>query len=103
VYSRFTDLAAKSSETTQVKLDGTVGLHDGWYSLEVRNQPTLNPDRVHVSVDVPEGWKIDKASGLRITSARHATTRMTLEKPESLRVHLVRSDANLWQRLQAGS
>jgi hypothetical protein len=69
----------------------------------VRHQPTLNADRVIVNVDVPTGWKIDKASGLRITSAQHATSRMTLEKPETPRVHLVRANANLWQRLQAGS
>ena len=64
---------SKQTKAMAVKLDGNVKLHGGWYALDVRHQPTLNPDRLHVSVDVPEGWKIDRAPGMERPFARRAT------------------------------
>ncbi len=81
-------------------------LHDGWYTVEVRAQPTLNPDRVHVSVDVPEGWKIDKAPGMeRGVRTGASSANMSLEKTTTFRVHIVpdSSSQNLWDRLVTGS
>ena len=104
VYSRFVELASKSTETMTAKLDGRVKLDHGWYSLEIRHQPTLNTDRVQVSVDVPKGWHIDRTSKMRLVSAHSASAVLELEQTATLRVHLVRDvDAwNLWARLEDG-
>ncbi|MDQ1430087.1 MAG: hypothetical protein QOF40_689, partial [Actinomycetota bacterium] len=85
-------------------LGGVVPLHDGWYSLEVRHQPTLNPDRLHVSVDVPKGWKIDRAPGMQTVFDRRASVNLSLEKTVTLRVHIVRAldTWDIWNRLEAG-
>jgi hypothetical protein len=95
---------AQSSETITADLEGKLRLHDGWYSLRIRHQPTLNPDRVHVSVDVPAGWRIDRAPGMRLDFARRASASITQEKDVTLRVHLVRDSGtwDLWQRLADG-
>ncbi len=87
------------------KLGGNVKLHDGWYDLVVRQQPTINPDRLHVSVDVPNGWKIDKAPGMERPFARRATASIDLAKTTRFRVHLVRDVGtwDLWDRLEAGT
>jgi len=84
---------------------GTVPLHDGWYSVEVRHQPTLNADRVRVSIDVPEGWSIDQAPHLKKQYARLATTSIALQRTTTFRVHITRDPAawDLWERLRAGT
>ena len=104
VYSLYVDQASKTQKTVVAKLDGTVKLHDGWYSLQVRHQPTLNADTLHVSVAVPKGWKIDQAPKMVIAPARQASATVTLEKATTFRVHLVKDVAewNLWDRLEAG-
>ena len=70
----------------------------------MRQQPTINPDRVHVSVDVPKGWKIDQAPGMALTIPRQATATVDLAKTTRFRVHLVRDLGrwDLWDRLEAG-
>jgi hypothetical protein len=104
VYSLLQDVFAKSSKTVTAKTSGTVALHDGWYDVTVRQQPTINPDRVHVSVDVPEGWRIDRAPTMERPFSRRASISTTLEKTTTYRVHIVRDPGtwNLWQRLQDG-
>jgi UDP-N-acetylmuramyl pentapeptide phosphotransferase/UDP-N-acetylglucosamine-1-phosphate transferase len=104
VFSRFTDLASQQTETTAVSLGGKVALHDGWYTVEVRHQPTLIPDRVHVSVDVPEGWKVDKAPGMSRPFSRRADVNVLLDRTTTYRVHIVRDPGSwdIWQRLEAG-
>ena len=59
VYSRIDEISAKSKVTIDATLSGAVKLDKGWYDVVVRHQPTVNADRVHVSVDVPDGWRID--------------------------------------------
>jgi Protein of unknown function (DUF4012) len=105
VTARFVDIPAKSSKQFNADLVGTVALHGGWYSVDVRHQPTLNSDRVTLAVTVPQGWKIDKTSQMKLVSPQKAEAQLTLQKSITPRVHLVRDDgnANLWQRLQAGS
>jgi UDP-N-acetylmuramyl pentapeptide phosphotransferase/UDP-N-acetylglucosamine-1-phosphate transferase len=105
VYSRFTDLLSKAQETTSARLVGAVALHDGWYSVEVRHQATLNPDRVRVAVDVPEGWRIDQAPGMARPFSRRASVDTLLEQTTTYRVHIVRDPGTweLWQRLKAGT
>ena len=68
VVSFYADVLSKESKTITANLAGKFALRDGWYTVQVRHQPTLNPDRVHVSVDVPKGWRIDKAPGMSCPS-----------------------------------
>ena len=72
--------------------------------LVVRHQPTINADRVHVSVDVPDGWMIDRAPNMERPFDRRATASMDLEKTTHFRVHIVREPGtwDLWDRLEAG-
>jgi hypothetical protein len=105
VYSLVENVPSRTQKTTITKLQGPVQLHDGWYTLQVRAQPTLNPDRLHVSVTVPEGWKIDQAPNMEMVFARRANANVSLEKTTTFRVH-VAPDAgaqNLWDRLVSGS
>src|SRR4029079_5200207 len=105
VYSLFQRIPSKTQKTTTATLAGDVKLRDGWSTLQVRAQPTLNPDRLHVSVDVPEGWKIDKAPGMQRDFARRASVNVRPDKTQTYRVHVV-PDAgaqNLWDRLVSGS
>jgi UDP-N-acetylmuramyl pentapeptide phosphotransferase/UDP-N-acetylglucosamine-1-phosphate transferase len=105
VYSLFVDQLSQTQKTLKVRLEGVVKLHRGWYSLEIRHQPTLNPDTVHVSVNVPEGWKIDRAPKMDIPYSRRASLTTTdFQKTTTVRVHLVRDPGSfdLWDRLEAG-
>jgi hypothetical protein len=105
VYSLFTDIAAQTKRTMDVKLSGVVQLHRGWYEVEVRHQPTLNADRVHVSVDVPPGWRVDRAPQMERPFAQRATTTLDLQRTIKLRVHVVPDldTFDVWNRLKAGA
>jgi UDP-N-acetylmuramyl pentapeptide phosphotransferase/UDP-N-acetylglucosamine-1-phosphate transferase len=105
VYSLIQRILSGQTKSTTTKLAGDVDLHGGWYSLQVRAQPTLNPDRMHVSVDVPKGWKIDKAPGMELVFDRRANANVSLVKSETFRVHIVpdAGSQNLWDRLVTGS
>jgi hypothetical protein len=105
VYSMLQRIPSETKKTTAAKLAGTVALDNGWYELRVRAQPTLNPDRLHVSVDVPEGWKIDKAPSMQRDFARRASSNVTLDKSTTFRVHIVPDGGkqNLWDRLVNGA
>ncbi len=105
VYSLLQSIPSKSQKTTATQLAGPVELHDGWYRLQVRAQPTLNPDRVHVSVEVPEGWKIDKAPGMEMAFARRAVINSDMTKNATYRVHIVPDSGsqNIWDRLVTGT
>jgi len=78
---------------------------DGWYSVEVRHQPTLNTDRVRVSVDVPDGWRIDQAPHMRKQYARLATTSRELQRTTTFRVHITQDPSawDIWERLRVGT
>jgi UDP-N-acetylmuramyl pentapeptide phosphotransferase/UDP-N-acetylglucosamine-1-phosphate transferase len=105
VYSLIERVPSKTQKTTAVELEGDVKLHEDWYTVQVRNQPTLNADRVHVSVDVPEGWRIDRAPGMELVFARRADVNVSPDTTMTYRVHIV-PDAgaqNLWERLVNGS
>ena len=104
VVSVYADVFAKSSKKVDANLEGKLALHGGWYTLQVRHQPTINPDRVHISVDVPEGWKIDQAPGMERPFSRRASVTFVQQKDMTFRVHLVRDVGtwNLWDRLQEG-
>jgi UDP-N-acetylmuramyl pentapeptide phosphotransferase/UDP-N-acetylglucosamine-1-phosphate transferase/Sec-independent protein translocase protein TatA len=105
VFSFVTDVFSKSTKTITADLDGSVALRDGWYSLQVQAQPTLNPDQLTVSVEVPAGWKIDDTVRMQQSGARVATAATTLEQSTTYRVHIVHdtTGASLWDRLEAGA
>ncbi len=104
VYSRIDEISAKSTDTIDATLSGTVELHNGWYDVVVRHQPTVNADRVHVSVDVPEGWRIDRTLGMERPFSRRASVSVQLDRTRTYRVHVVRDPGtwDLWARLEAG-
>ncbi|MET0920047.1 MAG: DUF4012 domain-containing protein [Acidimicrobiia bacterium] len=104
VITNVVDIPSETTKTIHTDLAGTVPLHDGWYSLQVRHQPTVNEDHLRVSIAVPAGWHIDKAPGMEQPDARRATAKMTLTRDTTFRVHLVADPStwDLWQRLRAG-
>ena len=57
-----------------------------------------------MSVDVPKGWRIDKAPGMDQPFAGRATATLLLDKSTTFRVHMVRDPGtwDLWARLEAG-
>ena len=93
VYSLIERIPSRTQKTTVAKLAGPVELHHGWYSLQVHAQPTLNVDRVQVSVEVPEGWMIDKAPKMDMVFARRANANVSLDKTTTFRVHLAPDDS----------
>jgi UDP-N-acetylmuramyl pentapeptide phosphotransferase/UDP-N-acetylglucosamine-1-phosphate transferase len=104
VYSLFASVLANSSTTISARLNGQVHLHDGWYEVAIGHQPTLEPDRVHVSIEVPQGWRIAEAPKLQRPAAREAVGSFVLNKPTTVRVRLAHDygDLDLWNRLRAG-
>jgi hypothetical protein len=64
----------------------------------------VNPDRVQLSVDVPEGWRIDKARGMERPFSRRASVSVALDRTRTYGVHVVRDPGtwDLWARLEAG-
>ena len=104
MYSLIERIPSRTQKTTVAKLAGPVALHHGWYTLQVRAQPTLNVDRVHVSVEVPEGWKIDRAPKMEMVFARRANANVSLDTTTTFRVHITpdTGSQNLWDRLVSG-
>jgi hypothetical protein len=107
VYSLILSQLSETTKSLQLQLDGTVELHRGWYSLELRHQPTLNPDQVRVSVSVPKGWTIDRAPKMQLSEDGRRASKSTtaLDETTVLRVHLVPDprSLDLWDRLEAGA
>jgi hypothetical protein len=105
VYSLFASVFAKSSKTITARLDGKVRLHDGWYEVTIDHQPMLQPDRVRVSIEVPEGWRIADARRMESSSPQRAEASFLLKKPTTIRIRVAREyDAlDLWNRLRAGT
>jgi UDP-N-acetylmuramyl pentapeptide phosphotransferase/UDP-N-acetylglucosamine-1-phosphate transferase len=104
VYSVFEQVPSRTQKSTTTKLAGPVQLHQGWYTLRVHAQPTLNPDRVHVSVEVPQGWEIDRAPKMERLFSRRVSVNVLGDKSMTFRVHIT-PDAgtqNLWDRLVSG-
>jgi hypothetical protein len=104
VYSRIDEIAALSQDTIAARLSGDVDLRDGWYDVVVRYQPMVNPDRVRLSVEVPDGWRIDRTRGMERPFSRRASVSVELDRTRVYRVHIVRDPGawDLWARLEAG-
>ncbi|MGI8795894.1 MAG: DUF4012 domain-containing protein [Acidimicrobiia bacterium] len=90
VFSSFLSLPAESSRTFAMDFEGTVALQPGgWYALDLVRQPTLRPDDVSVSVEVPAGWRLAAAEGLEILGPRRAGGRIALHETRQVRVRVV--------------
>jgi UDP-N-acetylmuramyl pentapeptide phosphotransferase/UDP-N-acetylglucosamine-1-phosphate transferase len=104
-YAQFIDVPARTTRTLQFQLAGRERLDaDGWYELDLTHQPTINPDRVQVSVDVPAGWEVANAPGLTKPFNQRAAGVVILDRNRQLRVQVVKQPPtlDLWGRLQAG-
>jgi hypothetical protein len=104
VYSTLIDVDAGRDRTLELRFSGPVSLgEDGWYTVDVGNQPMLNADQNRMSVTVPDGWRIDKATGglIRVLPQRAARTGQQA-RPAKFRVHVVPSGTTVWGRLEAG-
>jgi hypothetical protein len=107
VYSSFMRMPAGGSTELAFDTTSRVQLVDGWYRLDVLKQPTLRPDNLEISVQVPPGWRIAEVLGQgarigpsqrrRVTAARAVTSEYTL----GVRVVPVRAPSIL-DRLRAG-
>jgi hypothetical protein len=100
----FEQVPSRTQKSTTTKLAGPVQLHQGWYTLRVHAQPTLNPDRVHVSVEVPQGWEIDHAPKMERLFSRRVSVNVLGDKSMTFRVHITpdAGSQNLWDRLVSG-
>jgi UDP-N-acetylmuramyl pentapeptide phosphotransferase/UDP-N-acetylglucosamine-1-phosphate transferase len=104
-YSQFIDVPALTTRTLQFQLAGRERLEPGgWYALDLTHQPTINPDRVQVSVDVPSGWQVGTAPGLTKPFNQRAAGVVILDRNRQLRVQVIKQPPTLdvWGRLQAG-
>jgi UDP-N-acetylmuramyl pentapeptide phosphotransferase/UDP-N-acetylglucosamine-1-phosphate transferase len=105
VYSLLASVPARATRMLTADLGGAVRLRPGgWYELDVGHQPTVEPDRLRVSIEVPEGWRIAEAPGLTRESARRVTSTTTQEEQRRVRVRVVPDSSpwDLWDRLQDG-
>jgi UDP-N-acetylmuramyl pentapeptide phosphotransferase/UDP-N-acetylglucosamine-1-phosphate transferase len=105
VYSVVASIPARTTQRVTADLRGDVRLRSGgWYELDVGHQPTVQADRLRVSIEVPEGWRIAEAPGLERVSARQVARTTTQEEPGRLRVRIVPASSSwdLWGRLHDG-
>jgi hypothetical protein len=104
-YSLLASVPARTVRSLNADLGGTVRLtRDGWYELDIGHQPTVRTDRLHVSIQVPDGWRIAEVQGLERLSSREADKTVKQDGPERVRVRVVRdvSPWDIWNRLDAG-
>jgi hypothetical protein len=104
VYSSFVRTAAGGTTGVSFDVTSRVQLVDGWYRLDVLKQPTLRPDNLEISIQVPPGWRIAEVRGrdARIDGRRANVTRaVTSEYTLGVRVVPVRGPSIL-DRLRAG-
>jgi hypothetical protein len=105
VYSFVANVPARSTQILSVDFAGPVRLErGGWYDLDVGHQPTVRPDRLGVSVEVPEGWRIAEAPGLHRESPRLVSMTGIQVEQRRVRVRVVPASSpwDLWDRLQDG-
>jgi len=93
---------AQTTRTLELELDGRERIRPGgWYQLDLGHQPTLAPDRVQVSVDVPSGWQVLDSPGLVKPFDQRASGVVILGRDHRLRVRIARQPAplDLWGHL----
>ena len=101
-YSASVSLLSFQSRTLSLDLKGRVRLSpDGWYRFDVLHQPTLVPDEVEISVEVPSGWRIVETRGVEPAGERRAEARLQVETAHTIWLRLERTSgwARTWDRL----
>ncbi|MEA2703769.1 MAG: hypothetical protein QOD63_1714 [Actinomycetota bacterium] len=98
-------LLSEQTQTLRMELAGTVRLtSDGWYRLDLLHQTSLTPDRVEVSVQVPQGWTIVEARGAQGAGTRVATADLSLEGDHQVLLKLERTiGPRFWHLFTNGS
>ena len=82
-YSLVASVPARTVRSLNADLGGVVRLtRDGWYELDIGHQPTVRSDRLHVSIQVPDGWRIAEVQGLERQSSREAAKTVKQGGPE---------------------
>ena len=105
VYSFVANVPARSTRIVSADFAGMVRLErGGWYDLDIGHQPTVHPDRLRVSVEVPQGWRIAEAPGMRRESVRRVSSTTTQLEERRMRIRVVPASSafDLWDRLQDG-
>ena len=103
-YAKYLELGPDSTQHLDVHLAGKVRLGpDGRYRLHVVRQPLAVRDHTEVVVEVPRGWRLDGAQGLRRLDARHARYAGRPDRDLVLSVALRRDPGDsVVDQLQAG-
>jgi hypothetical protein len=104
VYSSYVSMPSNTDGTMGLSLSGREPMPDGWYRLDVLKQPTMRPDGLTVTVEVPAGWKIIDTYGLTRDpkDPRRASFKGSAAGSVTLGVRLARSGGSLLDRLRAG-
>ncbi len=91
-YSTITSIPPAGVSVMRLHLQGEVRLEDGgWHALELVRQPTMAPDEVRVTVEVPEGWRIAETRGLPKENEGQAKGEVKLDRDHTFRMRLERS------------
>jgi hypothetical protein len=90
VFSNYLDIAAGDATAVELDLAGAVRLlPGGWYELRIDRQPVLRPDRLRISVDLAEGWRVAQTGGgLEVVDGRGAEAVLDVDRPTTLRMRL---------------
>jgi hypothetical protein len=103
-HSATVSIPALSSRTLRLELEGRARLEaDGWYRLDVGQQPLVLADEVDVSIMVPAGWRIAETRGLQRAGDRRASTQFRLDADRSLWLRVEPTGwSGFWHRLRDG-
>lgn len=80
----------KSAITIELRLAGRVGGQHGRWTLDLDRQAAVRPDDVNVTLEVPDGWRIDKTAGGLTAKGQTATTRVELDQNVQLWAEMTR-------------
>lgn len=103
--SKFLTLPSDATSTIGLQVEGVLQLEDdGTYRLRLIRQAVEAPDDVAVSIDVPQGWHLEAAKGLKIDpDGRRAHFRGSLNRDREMSVRLVPdTPSSLLDRLDVG-
>ncbi|MFO7589452.1 MAG: DUF4012 domain-containing protein, partial [Acidimicrobiia bacterium] len=105
-YTLYVEIPAKSTRTVELTLQGRVRLRrGGWYDLDLGHQPTVEPDRVQISVSGAPGWQVTGTRGLVPILDDRAAAVLHPERARRFGVRLAPAAGalDLWSRLEHGT
>ncbi|HEX8771925.1 MAG TPA: hypothetical protein VF711_14260, partial [Acidimicrobiales bacterium] len=100
-YSAEVTVPSGQSRTFRTVLVGRLQLTPGgWLSIDLPRGEASSDDYAEVSVRVPSGWRIARASGIRQEGPRTAVIEIRQDRDHEVRLRLERDGlAGLWDRL----